>query len=223
MPATSLSVSTALAGVFSILALLAEFLLIRSRAIRGGLRVYAIQSACIAAFILVPGIVDRQVDLIVLAAATVITKVVAVPLIVQALLRRTTAIDEDVPTLLTTPVAFLLGVFLVAVAFFATSDLHLAGAELLVSAFAAALGLVLIGLLLMVIRPQVLAQLIGLLTIENGISMGSVAIAPQLPVILALLLLFDVLVVVTIFGVLIRLIAVNANSLSALTLNRLRG
>jgi hydrogenase-4 component E len=223
MPETTLSLSAALAGVFAILALLAEFLLIRSRGIRGELRVYALQSAVIAAFILVPGVHDHQIDLIVLAGATVVTKVIAVPFIVQALLRRTTAIEEDVPTLLTTPITFLLGVGLVALAFFVTRDLPLLGADLLASAFASALGLVLIGLLLMVVRPQVLAQLIGLLTVENGISMGSVAIAPQLPIILALLLLFDVLVAVTIFGVLIRLIAINANSLSARTLNRLRG
>jgi hydrogenase-4 component E len=223
MPQAPLTLSTAVAGVLAMLALLVEFLLIRSRAIRGELRAYAMQSAFIAAFILVPGVHDHQIDLIVLAGATVLTKVIAVPFIVEALLRRTSAIDEDVPVLLSTPVTFLVGAALAALAFFVTSGLQLQGADLLTTAFGAALGLVLIGLLLMVVRPQVLAQLIGLLTVENGISMGSVAIAPQLPVILALLLLLDVLVAVTIFGVLIRLIAVNAGSLSAATLNRLRG
>lgn len=224
MPAaTTLSVSAALAEVFSICALLAEFLLINSLSIRRELRAYIIQSAFIAAFILVPGIRDRQYDLVVLAGATVITKVIAVPVIVPALLRRTTAIDEQVESLLTSPITFLIGVALVGLAFFVTRDLPIQRANPVNAAFAVALALLLLGLLLMIVRPQVLAQLIGLLTVENGISMGAVAIAPQLPIILALLLLFDVLVAVTIFGVLIRLIALNANSLSARSLNRLKG
>jgi hydrogenase-4 membrane subunit HyfE len=67
---------------------------------------------------------------------------------------------------------------------------------------------VLVAFLLMVLRPYAPSQLLGFLVLENAVSVASLVIAPGLPIILALLLLFDVLIGVLVFVVLVQYLAV---------------
>ena len=91
------------------------------------------------------------------------------------------------------------------------------------SALPVAVAGVLVALLLMVLRPHAPSQLLGFLVLENAVSVGSLVIAPGLPLILALLLLFDVLVGVLVFVVLVQYLAVQKTAVRTDILNRLTG
>jgi hydrogenase-4 component E len=82
---------------------------------------------------------------------------------------------------------------------------------------------VLVGFLLMVLRPYAPSQLLGFLLLENAVSVASLVIAPGLPIILALLLLFDVLVGVLVFVVLVQYLAIERTAVRTDVLNRLTG
>jgi hydrogenase-4 component E len=82
---------------------------------------------------------------------------------------------------------------------------------------------VLIAFLLMIVRPHAPSQLLGFLVLENAVSVASLVIAPELPLILALLLLFDVLVGVLVFVVLVQYLAVERAAVTTDVLARLRG
>ncbi len=76
---------------------------------------------------------------------------------------------------------------------------------------------------LMIHRRDVVSQAIGLFSLENGISLAALVVAPSLPLILEVALLFDLLLAVVVFGLLIRMHHGRAQSLSTTGLTRLRG
>jgi hydrogenase-4 component E len=82
---------------------------------------------------------------------------------------------------------------------------------------------------LMINRRDVASQAIGLFSLENGISLAALVLAAGLPLILEVALLFDLLVAVVVFGLLIRMHHLTglrrgrAESLSTADLTSLRG
>ncbi len=75
----------------------------------------------------------------------------------------------------------------------------------------------------MIVRPYAPSQLLGFLVFENGATLASLVVAPGLPLILALLLLFDVLVAVIVFVVLVQYLAIQQRAVTTSVLDRLRG
>jgi hydrogenase-4 component E len=65
--------------------------------------------------------------------------------------------------------------------------------------------------------------LLGFLALENAVSIASLVVAPGLPLILALLLLFDVLIGVLVFVVLVQYLVVQRTAVRTDVLNRLTG
>ena len=62
----------------------------------------------------------------------------------------------------------------------------------------------LIGFLLLAVRHEAISQILGLLVLENGIFLGSQILVPGMPLLIELVSLFDLLIVVACFGVLVR-------------------
>jgi hydrogenase-4 component E len=91
------------------------------------------------------------------------------------------------------------------------------------AALAIAVAAILIAFLLMIIRPYAPSQLLGFLSVENGATLAALVVAPGLPLILAVLLLFDVLIGVVVFVVLVQYLAMERSSVSTHVLDRLRG
>jgi hydrogenase-4 component E len=82
---------------------------------------------------------------------------------------------------------------------------------------------ILVAFVLMIVRRDVISQAIGLLSLENGVSLTALVVAAGLPLILELAFLFDLLVAVVVFGLLIRVHHGRADSMSTADLTRLRG
>jgi hydrogenase-4 component E len=85
------------------------------------------------------------------------------------------------------------------------------------------LSMKLIGFLMLVVRGEALSQILGLLVLENGIFLGSQILVPGMPLLIELVILFDLLVVVACFGVLVRYLVMHAGTSSAHNLRRLVG
>jgi hydrogenase-4 component E len=73
------------------------------------------------------------------------------------------------------------------------------------------------------LRRDVASQAIGFLALENSISLAALVVAAGLPLILETAFLFDLLVAVVVFGMLIRAHHARAESLSTADLTRLQG
>jgi hydrogenase-4 component E len=214
------------ADVIAAIMLLLEFGMLRQALIRDQIRLYATQSALISVLAVVIA-ADRGIgDLYALAALSAALKVVAVPYVMRRLLGRTGR-DEapGVAGSYTIGVAntVLGSIALAAIGFFCFSSLGIHSADAPGTALAIAGGMVLVSFGLMIVRRDVASQAIGFFSLENAISLAALVVAAGLPLILETAFLFDLLVAVVVFGMLIRTHTRRSDSLSTADLTRLRG
>lgn len=222
MPETQLTIQSAVTGVVVAAVIILQLDLLRAFEIGEPVTLYAIQSFFVAVFAGAVGVEQRDISLFVIAAVTLIVKVWLVPWLLRVVIARA-GIGVVIPRVINVPLSILLGLLLTAVAFVATQPLPLHGTYLPRSALAAAFALLLVGFQVMGTRQHVIAQIVGLLTLENGAFLATIAIAPGLPPLVGMLILFDVLVAVVAFGVLVRLLDAHVDTASTERLRKLQG
>jgi hydrogenase-4 component E len=214
------------ANVISALMLLLEFGMLRQALIRDQIRLYAAQSALISVLAIVIAADRGLPDLYALAALSAALKVVAVPLVVRRLLGRT-GHDEapGVAGSYTLGVAntVLGSIGLAAFGFFCFGALGIRSPVAPAAALAIAGAMVLVAFGLMIVRRDVASQAIGFFSLENAISLAALVLAAGLPLILETAFLFDLLVAVVVFAMLMRAHHARAESLSTADLTQLRG
>jgi formate hydrogenlyase subunit 4/hydrogenase-4 membrane subunit HyfE len=220
----NLTVFGAASTITAVIVLLLEFGLLRSQEVWEQLRLYALGSAFVAALAITTAATGHgDSSLYALGAVTIALKALLFPLGIRFVLRRLEA-EPRVPSSIGVASGILLAIVLCCFAFIALRPIHIgAEAALPLSALPIAVGGVLVAFLLMVLRPYAPSQLLGFLVLENAVSVASLVIAPGLPIILALLLLFDVLIGVLVFVVLVQYLAVERTAVRTDILNRLTG
>jgi hydrogenase-4 component E len=230
LPAQAPGVYTGAANVLAVLILLAEFGMFRQALLRDQIRLYAGQSALIALLAVLVAAARHLPELYVLAAVTVALKTVAVPLLLGRLLRETepgNPLDagHDIAGSggLGLASTVQIGIVVAAFGFFSAGVLPISGGAAPVTALAVSMAVVLVAFVLMIHRRDVASQAIGLFSLENGISLAALVIAAGLPLILEVALLFDLLLAVVVFGLLIRLHHGRTDTLSTAELTSLRG
>jgi formate hydrogenlyase subunit 4/hydrogenase-4 membrane subunit HyfE len=219
-----LTVFGAAATVSAVAVLLLELGMLRSQEVWEQLRLYSLGSFVVAALAIATAADGHGgSDLYVLAGVTVALKALLFPLGIGFVLRNLEA-DPRVPSVVGVPTSILLAISLSGFSFIALRNVEIGGISALpLSALPIAVAGMLVALLLMVLRPHAPSQLLGFLVLENAVSVGSLVIAPGLPLILALLLLFDVLIGVLVFVVLVQYLAVEKTAVRTDILNRLTG
>ena len=204
------------------LLLLATFRTVATRRLDGYIEAFVQQSVVLAAIAAVVGWATGTADLYVVAALTLVVKAGVIPVI----LRRVAAelpVERGVRTLLGPPASIVLSLLLMGLAFFAAPNVAVSGTLLNEPPLAISVGIVLIGLLLISTRRHAVAQLVGLLTMENGLFSGAIAIAYGLPLIVEFGILFDILVAVVVVGLLVTLIGREIASTDTSELTQLKG
>jgi hydrogenase-4 component E len=86
---------------------------------------------------------------------------------------------------------------------------------------AVSLAIVLIGLLMMVVRQQAVIQVLGFMSMENGLFLAAVTATSGMPLVVELGIAFDVLVAMVLFGVFFFQIRESIESLDVDRLNQL--
>jgi hydrogenase-4 component E len=225
------------ANVIAAVMLLVEFGMLRQALIRDQVRLYAAQSAMISVLAIVIAADRNLPGLYALAALSAALKVVAVPLVLRRMLGR--RIGEEPPGFagsytLSPASAVLVCIGLAAFGFFCFGSLGIRSAVLAgkmpygraqapVTALAIAAAMIFVAFGLMIVRRDVFSQAIGFFSLENAISLASLVVAAELPLLLEVVFLFDLLAAVVVFGMLIRVQHARAASLSTADLTRLRG
>jgi len=217
-------VLSGVANALAALMLLLEFGMLRQALIRDQVRLYATQSALISVLAVVIAADRGLPDLYALAVLSAALKVVAVPYVLRRLLPGSVMAREESSGVagsytLSPASAVLASIAAAAFGFFCLGSLHLGNTGGL--AIAGAMIFVAFGL--MIIRRDVASQAIGFFSLENAISLTALVVAAGLPLILETAFLFDLLVAVVVFGMLIRAHHAKARSLSTADLTRLRG
>ena len=229
-PARAPGVYTGGANVIAVLILLAEFGMFRQALVRDQIRLYAAQSGLISVLAVIVGAVHHLPELYVLAALSAALKVVVIPLVLRRLLPEDgpAGPSVDVGDIagsggLDVAATILLAIAVAAFGFFAAARIPVPGSGAPATALSVSVSVVLVAFVLMIHRRDVISQAIGLFSLENGVSLAALVVAASLPLILEVALLFDLLVAVIVFGLLIRIHHGRAESLSTTDLTSLRG
>jgi hydrogenase-4 component E len=221
-PAPHYDFAHATAALLAIAALLSGLALPAVKQVHEQVRVYAVQSVFAAAYTLLVGVDRADAALIVLAAWTAVIKVIVIPVSIDRAVTRQVS-EHEVPLVVQVPMSLLIGVALAGLAYWSASALPTHGALLPSPALGMPLALVLIGFFFMITRQNVISHIVGLLVLENGAFLATVAIAPGLPFAIGFLLLLDLLPAVLFYGVFARLIASRARGTSVDDMSVLRG
>jgi hydrogenase-4 component E len=216
------------ASLFSLLAiasLLLAFVMLGSRWLKNYLYAFAAESWAIAALSAGVGYYGGYPDLYLIAVVTGLFRGLVLPYLVWRIIVRQ-GVDREIHEILQPASSLVIGALCVVFALFVSyrlAGLFGLAATTAVLALTVMLAMLLIGFLMLAIRHEALSQVLGLLVLENGIFLGSQILVPGMPLLIELVILFDLLIVVACFGVLVRYLVSHAGTTSALALKRLVG
>jgi hydrogenase-4 component E len=216
------------ASLFSLLAitsLLLAFVMLGSRWLYVYMLAFAVQSWLIAILSAAVAYSGGYPELYGVAALTALFRGLVLPYLLLRIIRRL-EIDRELHELLSPSASLVVGALLVVFAFVVSTHLGAAlglAGTVAVLALTVMLSMKLIGFLMLMVRSEVVSQILALLVLENGIFLGSQILVPGMPMLLELVILFDLLVVVACFGVLVRYLLVHAGTSSTRELTRLTG
>jgi hydrogenase-4 component E len=225
MLAVGNSVPSAFDGVansIAVIVLLLEFLMLRSALLRAQVRLYAAQSLVVSVLAAVVAGNRGIPELYALAALSFLLKTVIVPAVILRLMRNAKA-EIAGSGALGVASEVIVSMLVAAFGFFVVGALGIHSAVLPATALSLSVAVVLVSFVLMIVRRDVVSQAVGFFSLENGVSLASLVVAAGMPLILEVAFLFDLLVAVVVFGVLMRVHHGRTRSLSTETLTRLRG
>lgn len=219
------SVSTSAVQILQLLGallLLTTFATVAARLLAGAIQAYAIQSFVLCLVAVVVGYFTGNPDLYIVAVLTVIVKCGAIAWILRTAANRL-HMQREVRPYLNIPASLLVCALLTLLAYFSSPAVVAPGTFLNEPSLAISIAMVLIGLFILSSRRHAIAQVIGLLTIENGLFSGAIAIAYGMPLIVEFGILFDVLIAVIVMSLLVTLIQRELITSDTADLRRLRG
>ena len=210
------------ANTVAVVVLLLEFGMLRAALLRAQVRLYAAQSFVVSLLAAVVAAGRHIPELYVLAGISFLLKAIIVPWVVMRLLRHaSTGVAGSGALGVASEV--LVALIVAAFGFFGVGALQLHSDVLPTTALSLSVAVVLVSFVLMIVRRDVVSQAVGFFSLENGVSLASLVVAAGLPLILEVAFLFDLLVAVVVFGVLMRVHHERTRSLSTESLDRLRG
>lgn len=216
------------AALFSLLAigsLLLSFVMLGSRWLRHYLFAFAAQSWLIAILSGAIGFYGNYAELYIVAILTATFRGMLLPYLILRIIRRL-EVGREVHVILQPSSSLVLGafsvVFALIVSYHIGQALNLDG-TVVVLALTVMLSMKLIGFLMLSVRHEAVSQILGLLILENGVFLGAQILVPGMPLLIEIVILFDLLIVVACFGVLVQYLLAQVGTTSTLHLKRLVG
>ncbi len=216
------------ASLFSLIAiasLLLAFVMLGSRWLRHYLYAFALESWLIAALSAAVGYYGHYPELYLIAILTALFRGCLLPYLLLRIVRRLN-VARELHVIVQASSSLVIGAF--AVVFALTVATHIGaglglGGTVVVLALTVMLSMKLIGFLMLTVRHEAISQILGLLVLENGIFLGSQILVPGMPLLLEIVILFDLLIVVACFGLLVQYLLSHVGTTSSLHLRRLVG
>ncbi|MGF6468413.1 hydrogenase-4 component E [Paraburkholderia youngii] len=180
--------------------LMLSFAMLSQRRILSLIHLYTLQGVALVLAILILGFVTDDAHLYVSAGLTLVLKVGVIPWILYRLVRRLD-IQADVEPLINIPTTLLIGIVLVIIAFNVASPISQLATSAARGTLGIALACVLLSFMAMITRAKAVPQVIGFLSMENGLFFAATAATNGMPMIVELGIGLDVLVGILILGV----------------------
>ncbi|MCX7781476.1 MAG: hydrogenase [Negativicutes bacterium] len=207
-------------NVLVIVLFLSAFLLTRVTILRTAVIVLLLQSLAVAAACVVLGLETSQFHMYLAALLTIIIKAGYIPAALFKIVGRLRREREQNPIL--SPNYTSLTAALAIVLAYGLIDQALPGVVTR-NALAAAIALLLIGLLIIMVRRQAVMQIVGLITMENGIYLLGLSVVKGLPLVIEFGVFLDILVAAVVLVILTYRLKISFLSTDTTQLRKLKG
>jgi hydrogenase-4 component E len=202
--------------------LMLSLVLLYQRRIGAVINAFAVQGALLALAAAWQGYVQDHAGLYITAAIAFLAKAVLIPFALRLLVARL-GIHRSVEAALGIGASLLAAIALVGLSVLVVLPITAGQAQALTREnLALALSVVLLGMLMMITRRNALSQVIGLLSLENGLILAAIGVA-GMPLVVELSTAALVLMVALVAGVVVVQIRGSLESLDTADLDRRRG
>ena len=202
------------------LVLFTSFVMLAQSRIPPLIYAFAWQGALLSVTTALVALVSGHSHLYISALLTLGLKALLIPWMLYRLVRRLN-IQYEIEAIAHPSLTLLGGAMLVVFCYYVALPIAQLSTLVTRNTIAVSMSIVLLGMLLMIARRTAVAQVIGFMSIENGLFFAAVASTYGMPMIVELGVAFDVLVAAVLFGVFFFQIRSSIDSLDVDRLNRL--
>jgi hydrogenase-4 component E len=206
--------------VLAAVALFTSFALLEQTRLVAAIHAFAWQGVLVALVTAVVAVSGGYTHLYISAALTLVLKAVLIPWMLHRLVRQLD-LDHYSDPLTRPALVTMAAVALVIFSYWLVLPIVQQALLFTRNIVAVSLAVVLIGLLMMVVRRQAVAQVLGFMSMENGLFLAAVSATGGMPLVFELGVAFDVLVAMVLFGVFFFQIRESIDSLNVDRMNRL--
>jgi hydrogenase-4 component E len=206
-----------LAGVM----LVFSFTLLYEDRIFAVLNTFAAQAMTLSLAVAWQGYVNSSPDLFITAAMAFGLKGIVIPVALNRMVVRL-GIHRDVEQVVNVGVAMFLGLALTSLALLLVLRVTPGAASFTREGLALALAIILLGFLQMILRRNAVTQIVGFMSIENGLILAATG-ARGMPLVVEVSVAFSVLIALFVFAVFVFRIRERFDSVDVESLDRVRG
>ncbi|MET4699082.1 hydrogenase-4 component E [Constrictibacter sp. MBR-5] len=210
-----------IAHMFAGAMLVASFALLYQRRMSGIVDTYVVHSLILTVAAGWQAYIQDAPHLYVTAAIALVFKTLIIPIALRRIMRRLD-IHRSVETVLGIGPTMLLGVGLVALSILLIFPVTESADAFAREDLALALSVILLGLLTMITRRNAITQVIGFLSLENGLILAAVGVR-GMPLVVEISVAFSVLAAFVVFGVFFFRIRERFDTLDVQALGEFRG
>ena len=201
--------------------LMLAFAMISQRRVLSLVHLFTMQGAILVVATAVVGYATNQPHLFVSAGLTLVLKVVLIPIMLHRVIDRL-EVRWDTEPLINIPTTMLIGILLVIFAFNLGLPIARFSSTIARGTLGIALACVLLSFMMMITRAKAIPQVVGFLSMENGLFFAATSATYGMPMVVELGIALDVLIGVLILGVFMFQIREKFDSLDIRHLEKLR-
>jgi hydrogenase-4 component E len=200
---------------------LISFMLLYQDRMTGLINIFALHAVVLSLSVAWQAYTQHSPHLFLTAAIAIVFKATIIPLSLQRIMVRL-RIHRDIEVVGGVGVTMLLGICLVALSLVVMLPATAAADPLAREDVAFALSVVLLGLLMMVTRRNAISQVIGFMSLENGLILAATG-AKGMPLVVEISVAFSVLIAFIVIGIFLFRIRERFDTVDVQELDRVRG
>jgi len=199
--------------------LIATFGMVITREFSGWINIYRYQTTILAVIAGIIGYITNNWEIYLAAIITFILKSIIVPKILMKVTNNVSSeFKNEIRPYISTKKSLGISTILVVLSYLLTQQIHL-GSDIIATIFLPlSISLFLIGLLVMIGRRISLGQIVGLLILENGLFLFTIALTHGVSLVIEIGIFIDVLVGIIILSILIHRIGYTFDSVDEIDL-----
>jgi hydrogenase-4 component E len=200
---------------------LVSFLLLYQDRLYALLNIFALHALVLALSVAWQAYVQDAPHLYVTALIALIFKAIAIPLVLHRIIQRL-GIHREIETVVGVGPTMIAGMGLVALSLVVMLRVTAAAEPLAREDLAFALSVVLLGLLMMVTRRNAVSQVVGFMSLENGLVLAATG-AKGMPLVVEISVAFSILIAFIVIGIFLFRIRERFDTVDIHALDRFRG